>query len=130
MVVLIALAVTAATSSLTQGPAAPTAFDGKYVGTATITRGVSCSAITSVDMTITGGQVVIHEILSDGGAQTYRGSVNPAGEVSASRRSKALSTDVGQSTFTVSGAIHDKVFTGQRVHGRRGCQHSIEMVKG
>jgi len=37
LVILSALAVPAATSSA-QGPAAPMAFDGKYVGTATLTQ--------------------------------------------------------------------------------------------
>src|SRR5271169_2314047 len=84
LVVLSAVAVPAATSSA-QGPAAP-AFDGRYVGTAANTVGRtsdSCATLTSVRMTITGGQVIIHEIQFDGGSLTFRGSVNAAGEVSA-----------------------------------------------
>ena len=53
-----------ATPVAAQAPAPTTAFDGIYVGTATITRdqGV-CIAIPRVDMTIAGGQVIIHEFL-------------------------------------------------------------------
>jgi hypothetical protein len=123
LVILSALAVPAATSSA-QEPAPATAFDGKYVGTATSTYAhdvAFCIVIRSIGMTITGGQVRIHELLPSGGG-TYRGSVNAAGEVSAS----------GQSTrhfITVSGTIHDNVFTGQRLDGARwGCQYSVQMA--
>jgi hypothetical protein len=76
-----------ATPAAAQAPAPTTAFDGKYIGVATLTTGVpECSAITSVHMTIAGGQVVIHVIrLQSSGRGTFRGSVNAAGEVSASR---------------------------------------------
>jgi hypothetical protein len=108
------------------------ALDGKYVGTATLTRDRShvggCPTITSVDMTITGEQVVIHEAFSNGPGRTYRASVNGAGEVSASFQSKALPTDIIPSTFTVSGTVHDKVYTGQRLRG--ACHWSVQMVKG
>jgi len=132
LVILSALAVPGATSSA-QGPAAPTAFDGKYVGTATLTHeprfGGGCPTIRSVDMTITGEQVLIHEELFSGARPTYQGSVNAAGEVSASFQSKAPPTNIGQQTiFTMSGTIHDKVFTGQRLHGH-GCHFSVQMVK-
>jgi hypothetical protein len=129
LVILGALAGPAATSSA-QEPAAPTAFDGKYVGTGTLMHGAGgCNSIRSVDMTITGGQVVIHEIHFDGAGPVYRGSVNAAGEVSASRQSKAIATD-GQNFFIVSGIIKDKVFTGQRLRGTasRGCSYSFEMA--
>jgi hypothetical protein len=132
-VILATLAVPTATSSA-QEPAAPTAFDGKYVGTATLTRegrgGGGCGTIKSVDMTIAGGQVVIHEIQFNGGKPTYRGSVNAAGEVSASRQIEAPPSNVRQGIFTVSGTIHDNVFTGQRLHGRWGCDYRFEMAKG
>ena len=121
LVILSALAVPAATSSA-QGPAAPMAFDGKYVGTATLTHenhwGGWCGTITTVDMTITGEQVVIHEVFANGPGRTYRASVNGAGEVSTSF----------QSNFTVSGTAHDKVYTGQRLY--RQCHWSVQMVKG
>jgi len=116
-----------------QGPAVPTAFDGKYVGTATLTHGGgSCSAITSAEMTVTGGQVVIREIHHTGGVYTYRGNVDAAGAVSAVYQSKALPRDVGQSDFTVSGTIHDKLFTGQRRHGvgKSACFYDMELTKG
>ena len=109
-----------------QAPApTTTAFDGKYAGTATLTtpgrkgtsRGLNCGTITSVDMTITGGRVVIREIMFNGGMPTYRGSVNVTGEVAASRPPNG----------TVSGTIHDKVFTGQRLEGR--CSFSVQMQK-
>ena len=134
LVILTALAVAAATSSA-QGLAAPTAFDGKYLGTATLTSephwGGGCEAVRSVDMTITGEQVVIHEVYYDGAGQTYRASVNAAGEVSASFQALARPTNNIPCTFTVSGTIHDKVYTGQRVRdpGREGCYYSVQMVK-
>jgi hypothetical protein len=113
-----------ATPLAAQAPAPTTsAFDGKYVGTATLTTpgrkgtsmGLNCGTITSVDMTITGGQVVIRETMFNGGMPAYRGSVNAAGEVSASRPPNGA----------VSGTVHDKVFTGQRLKGR--CSFSVQM---
>jgi hypothetical protein len=65
-----AVALTLPALAQTLAPTA-TVFDGKYVGSATITGGrVSdyCATITSVEMTIKGGQVVIHD---QGG--TFRG---------------------------------------------------------
>jgi hypothetical protein len=128
LVILSVLAVPGTTSTA-QEPAAPTAFDGKYAGTATLTRGVICAAIKSVDMTITGGQVVIHELHPDGAGPTYKGSVNAAGELSAFHESK-----VGRGRIsTVSGTIHDKVFTGQRLIGggrNAGCSYSFQMARG
>jgi hypothetical protein len=121
LVMLSALAVQAATSSA-QGPAPPTAFDGKYVGTATVTGGkypLTCVTVSSIDMTITGGQVVVHEIRPTGAPLTFQGSVNVAGEVSASRLPHG----------TLSGTIHDKVFTGQR-SAANYCYYSVQMVKG
>ena len=124
LVMLSALAVQAATSSA-QGPAPPTAFDGKYVGTATVTGGkypLTCVATSAMDMTITNGQVLIH---ADNAGQpaasklTFQGSVNTAGEISAS-------TAGGRRTVT--GAIHDKVFTGQRLI-ETSCHYTIQMVK-
>jgi hypothetical protein len=117
-----------ATPVAAQAPATTTtAFDRKYVGTAALTKGhMRCSPITSVDMTIAGEQVVIHEIELNVGRPTYWGSsVNAAGEVSASHQSR-----VG--FFTVSGTIHDKVFTGQHVHGTAAipCYYSRPNAKG
>jgi hypothetical protein len=110
-----------------QGPAASPAFDGKYVGTATLTREgrgtTACSTINSVDMTITGSQVVLNENHFNFGRVTYWGSVDAAGEVS-------VSHPVSQSIFTVSGTIHDNVFTGNRVSGTWGCYYKYEMAKG
>ena len=98
-----------------------TAFDGKYVGTATVGRGratTTCWAINSMDMTITGGQVVIHAIRFTGNEPTLRGSVNTAGEVLASLQ-------IGSYFFFMSGTIHDKVFTGQRLVAQ--CYYSVQM---
>ena len=86
---------------------APPSFDGKYAGTATQAVGhrssAGCTAIQRMEMTITGGQVAIHEIDPNGRGPTYKGSVSAAGEVSASFQSKQLPTDVGGSNiFTVS----------------------------
>jgi hypothetical protein len=126
LVIIGILAVSPATLSA-QGPAASPAFDGKYIGTATLTRGgggtTACSTINSVDMTITGGQVVLNENHFNFGRLTYRGSVGAAGEVSVSRQTS-------RSLFTVSGTIHDNVFTGNRVGGTWGCYYKYEMAKG
>jgi hypothetical protein len=76
------------TVSSAQGPATPGAFDGKYVGTATVSGGkypLTCIAIKSMDMTIASGQVVVHEVKSDGAKATLQGSVNSSGEVSVSK---------------------------------------------
>jgi hypothetical protein len=125
LVILSALAVPAATSSA-QGPAAPTTFDGKYVGTAAPTYGYDaafCSGIRSIDMTITGGQVRVHELLSSGNWGTYGGNINAAGEVSASRQME------NNYWLSLSGTIHDNVFTGQRLdRARWGCQYSVQMA--
>jgi hypothetical protein len=133
LVIIGMLAVSPATLSA-QGPAASPAFDGKYVGTATLTReghGTgACSTINSVDMTITSGQVVFNENHPNFGLVTYRGSVDAAGEVSVSHQIKALSPSRRQNIFTVSGTIHDNVFTGQRVGGTWGCYYKYEMAKG
>jgi hypothetical protein len=125
------VAAPAAISSV-QGPPEPTAFDGKYVGTAALTRAAgACRTITSVDMTITGGQVVIHlKYFNTEGRSTYVGTVNGAGEVSASREVQA---HVGYGHWiTISGIIRDKVFTGSRTSGAsstRSCFYSFEMLK-
>jgi hypothetical protein len=58
-------------------------------------------------MTITGGQVVIHETQSDGAAVTFGGSLNAAGEVSGSFCRKGLAA-----CTRFAGTIHDKVFEG------------------
>jgi hypothetical protein len=114
LAILSALAVPAATSSA-QGPAVPRAFDGKYVGTATLTQeprwGGDCVTVTSVDMMITGEQVVTHEVFSNGPGLTYRASVNGAGEVSASFQALERTTNIIPCTFTISGTIHDNVYT-------------------
>lgn len=109
-----------------QAPApATTAFDGKYVGTATSTGGGRapdiCGTVKSVDMTITGGQVVIHEVMFNGPGSIYRGSVNAAGEISAFQYQEPSSTYV-----MFLGAIRDEVFTGQRVIGHV-CYYSVQM---
>ena len=110
-----------------QAPGAgATTFDGKYVGTATITNepryGSSCALIRAVEMTITGGQVMIHEILVTGAERILHVNVSEAGEVSASLP-----------RATVSGTIRDKVFTGQRLFsgggGRGHCSYSLQMTK-
>jgi hypothetical protein len=54
---------------------ATTGFDGRYVGTATVTggghAGENCFPILYADMTISGGQVVIHEIQYRGGTVSF-----------------------------------------------------------
>ena len=113
-----------------QGPAATTVFDGKYVGTATLEAGkdpADCLTTSSMDMTIAGGQVLIH---ADGAMPfnngltaklTFQGSVNAAGEISAS-----ASTPAGLRTLT--GTIRDKVFSGRRLAAKI-CHYTIQMVK-
>jgi hypothetical protein len=115
-----------ATTSSAQGPGVPTAFDGHYAGTATLTSFAvysdqACRTILSVDMMITNGQVAIHLIYfnaknpKEGG--WYRGTVNVAGEVSTSSESFP-------GVFTVSGIIHGKEFIGDRRQGGRSNSHS------
>lgn len=105
--------------------ASATAFDGKYVGTGTVTGGGrtdNCYPILNADMTITGGQVVIHETQSDGATVTFGGSLNAAGEVSGSfcRRGLAACT-------RLAGTIHDKVFEGSQAHGY-WCYFNVRMA--
>jgi hypothetical protein len=111
-------------SSVAAQTSAPTlmALDGKYAGTATESRGRlqsdACETITSVDMTVTGGQVVTHEITFNGHTYTQQGTVNEAGEVSA----------VNQRA-TLSGTVHDRVFAGRLQAGGGACAFSIQMQK-
>lgn len=125
--ILLTIAACALTTPVAaQAPGPTIAFDGKYVGTATITRdeGAFCGAIPWVDMTIAGGQAVIHEIFFNGFRQTYRGSVNAAGEVSTQFEWKWY---VGGPTVdTLNGAIRDKVFTGLNMHGSY-CHWHVQM---
>jgi hypothetical protein len=71
-----------------------------------------------MDMTITGGQVAFHAIRLTGNEPTLRGSVNTAGEVLASLQ-------IGSIIFSLSGTIHDKVFTGQHLIDQ--CYWSVQM---
>ena len=81
-----------------------------------------------MDMTIAGGQVLIH---ADGAMPwnngltapklTFQGSVDAAGEISVS-----ASTPAGLRTLT--GTIRDKVFSGRRLAAKI-CHYTIQMVK-
>jgi hypothetical protein len=107
LVILSALAMPVAA----QAPApATTAFDGRYVGTATQSGGrADCFVIVSVDMAITGGQVIVHENQLNGVSKIFQGSVNATGEVSTSSYRPTVDS--------LSGTIRDKVFAGQHSHG-------------
>jgi hypothetical protein len=123
-ILLTIAALTLATAVAAQAPApTTTAFDGKYVGTATIGRGratTTCWTMNLMGMTITSGQLAFHAIrlTGTGNEPTLRGSVNTAGEVLASLQS-------GSIIFSLSGTIHDKVFTGQHQIGQ--CYWSVQM---
>jgi hypothetical protein len=124
LIILGALAMPAAAQAPTP---ATTAYDGKYVGTATVTAGPyaeSCSAIKSMDMTIAGGRVVIHQTGLSGPGPTYRGSINAAGEVFASFEDPQPSN--GPTIITVSGTIHNNSFKGVKMRGRY-CHFNVEM---
>jgi hypothetical protein len=104
------------------GSAATTAFDGKYVGRAGLADGPSayCLAIESVDMTIAGGQVLIHADNPDGVTApklTFQGNVNAAGEVSASTPSGPLTGTIRGKLFRV-GCLLENV-----------CRYTIRMIK-
>jgi hypothetical protein len=75
-------------------------------------------------MTITGGQVVVHEIHNVGWILTYQGSVNAAGEVSAWHENKGA---VQFRFLTVSGTIQNKVFTGHRLDTGNWCDYDFQM---
>jgi len=113
-----------------QAPApTTTAFDGIYIGTATTASGraaLSCARITSVDMTITGEQVVIHEALFTGGRWTFQGSVNAAGEISTAWYKKVGLPD-SPTVDSLVGKIEDKVFVGQHLHGY-WCRWGVHMA--
>ena len=108
-----------------------TVFDGKYVGMATVEPAkdpADCLTTNPMDMTIAGGQVLIH---ADGAMPwnngltapklTFQGSVDAAGEISVS-----ASTPAGLRTLT--GTIRDKVFSGRRLAAQI-CHYTIHMVK-
>jgi hypothetical protein len=100
-----------------------TLFDGIYAGSTTLTAGRDvnvCGTMTSVHMTVNHEQVVIFEIFYHGRTNTYYGSINKLGEVSASR-------PPGANVATISGVVRDGAFTGQGV--RHICYFSIDMQK-
>jgi hypothetical protein len=68
-------------------------------------------------MTVNHGQVVIYEVYFDGHTHPYYGSINGAGEVSASSPPDG----------TISGAVRDNAFTGRRT--KHFCYFSITMQK-
>jgi hypothetical protein len=72
-------------------------------------------------MTISGGQVVIHEIQYGGGTMSFQGSVDPAGQVSAYNCRKGLLCT------SLSGTIHDRVFEGRSVPGY-WCYFNVRMA--
>jgi hypothetical protein len=73
-------------------------------------------------MTISGGQVIIHNTPPVGGVMgTYHGTVNAEGEVVTVHRNIP--------NRTVSGTIHGNVFTGQRLVAGGNCQYTVEMNK-
>jgi hypothetical protein len=121
---LYALTATIAPAALSsaQGPTGPNAFDGNYIGRASISGGIfgagACIGMDSIDMTITGGQVVVHETYVTGLKLTLRGTVNSAGELSATRLPRGR----------VFGTIHDMVFTGERGSSNY-CYYTVEMRK-
>jgi len=122
LVILSAAAIPAAAQALASGT---TAFDGKYIGKATLTGGrgvLSCATLTSVDMAITGGQVVIHEPVSNGHTRNLYGNVNVTGEVSTTWSPKKFPT-----VDSLSGIIRDKAFTGLHRHGY-WCYWNIHMA--
>jgi hypothetical protein len=108
-----------------QAPApTTTAFDGKYFGTATIAASKAaefCTTLALADMTITGGQVVIYLTDIRG---PFQGSVNTGGEVSTSLY-RTIHERV--TVNSLSGIIHDKVFTGQHLYGRL-CAWNVQMT--
>jgi hypothetical protein len=116
-----------------QAPApTTTAFDGKYVGSATETGGgralETCAIIVSEEMIITRGEVIIHEILTQNGQPIFRGSINAAGEVSASHSFKGTGLTPGTRFEIISGTVHDNVFEGQRRWGY-WCYDTLRMQK-
>jgi hypothetical protein len=125
-IVLWTIAACMLTTAVAAQPAAPTttAFDGRYVGTATVTGGwaaLSCFAVPYADMTITGGQVVIHEIQYHGGTLSFQGSVDAAGQVS------AYNCRNGLTCTSLSGTIHGRVFEGRSVTGH-WCYFNVRMA--
>jgi len=114
-----------------QAPApATTAFDGKYVGTATVLGGgrglEQCDPIISEEMIIIGGEVIIQEILfNNRGRPRFRGNISATGEVSASH---SWRTDRATGINSVSGIIRDRAFVGERRTGY-WCYYRLQMGK-
>lgn len=109
-----------------------TAFDGRYVGSATKTGGghggEACAIIVSEEMIITRGEVIIHEILTHDGQPIFRGSINAAGEVSASHSFMGKGDAMGTHFEIISGTVRDNAFEGQRRFGY-WCYDTLRMQK-
>jgi hypothetical protein len=110
---------------------APSPFDGKYVGRATAqgSVGSDCATVAKVVMTITGGQVEVHEIWVTPNVKIFQGSVDPAGNVTANLVERNLERhpyDLRPGGY-VRGTIHGTQFTGQRSIGR--CEFAVQLQK-
>jgi hypothetical protein len=111
---------------------AQSAFDGSYKSTAISSSGgrgtQNCATINSMTMTINGGRAVVRETQANGVVLTYQGTVNSAGEVSATFQPQGNQSDIGSRAFSVTGAIQGSTFTGHRMHDV--CSSAITMMKG
>jgi hypothetical protein len=132
MTIGFALLAALAVPLFTASAQAPSPFDGRYAGTATALPGPhgasNCNTIKGMDMTVASGGVVIHEIAFNGGVISYTGTVNAAGEVSASHTRQRVEAGEPSNLWTITGSIRNNAFTGQRAHER--CTFTVQMTKG
>jgi hypothetical protein len=111
---------------------AQSVFDGSYKSTAisgSAGRGTqNCATINSMTMTISGGRAVVREVQANGTIISYQGTVNSAGQVSATSQPQGYQSGTGSRALSVTGTIQGNTFTGQRMHDV--CTSAITMMKG
>jgi hypothetical protein len=116
MTIVFALLAALAVPLFTASAQAASPFDGRYAGTATALPGPhgasNCNTIKGMDMTVASGGVVIHEIAFNGGVISYTGTVNAAGEVSASHTRQRVEAGEPSNLWTITGSIRNNAFYG------------------
>jgi hypothetical protein len=112
-----------------QTPGVNAAFDGEYRGGAALTRaGGACDPVgIDARMTITGEQVTVHTIQSNGQpGMSFSGSVSRAGTVQAIARNLIVGADESND-LRLQGRITGSEATGD-IHGTN-CSWDLNLVK-
>jgi hypothetical protein len=77
---------------------AQSAFDGSYKSTAISGSAGDCATINSMTMTVSGGRAVVREVQANGTVISYHGTVNSAGQVSATSQPQGYQSGTGSRT--------------------------------